>query len=89
MLPPSLAALQQQLQNTPTPATARQVIAEYCAFISPASFRQELWTLTTALLISDQPEATTGQQRQDALFFFEFTAVLIQAVYALHNYEAT
>lgn len=85
-LPASLTALRQQLLEAPANTAARQIVEAYFQFIKPAEFQQELWVLTVSLLTNnDMQQAATGQDRQDIIFFFEFTTMFVEAVHFLYH----
>ena len=86
LLPTTLQALQQELEATSQPDTARRILAEYFSFFSLTGIHHELWVLTGATLSNDtispynKPEA-----RSDLIFFFEFTKLMMEAACLLFS----
>lgn len=85
-LPTKLEQYRQQLLEAPGPESARQIISEYFSFFGKDTPGQELWLLTEAALIGEEvDQASTAKGRHDMLFFYEFTKMLLDAVYCLHK----
>ncbi len=81
-LPPKLENWKEQLQQQPTQETARAIIAEYFSFFGKEKVKEELWLLTTGTLTNDEMhQAQSAKDRHDLLFFYEFTGMMVEAVW--------
>jgi hypothetical protein len=48
----------------------------------------ELWVLTAGAITNEElPQYASTKERQDLIFFFEFTKMFMEAVYTLHGRE--
>ncbi len=80
ILPATLQKLQQDLTANPGPETASRILAEYFSFFSLPSIHQELWTLTGAALTHEDLHIyNRASTRNDLIFFYEFTRLMIEA----------
>ena len=86
ILPVQLAKLHQELANTQTTQSAWNIVAEYFRFFGLEDVHNELWVITAGTLTNNE---TQPQQkpvdRQNLIFFFEYTKMFLEAVYLLHN----
>jgi hypothetical protein len=86
VLPKILVELRNGLKETKSKEAAWKVIEEYCSFFGLETVHNELWLLTAAALTNDEvEEAEKAQGRQDLIFFFEYTKMLMEAVYLLYE----
>jgi len=86
ILPETLVKLHQELADTQTTESAWNIVAEYFRFFGPEDVHYELWTITACTLTNNE---TQPQQkpidRQNLIFFFEYTKMFFEAVHFLHN----
>jgi hypothetical protein len=84
-LPPKLDTWRRELRDSSNPETAQQIIAEYFSFFGKEKVGEELWMLVTGTLTNDDMhQAATAKGRHDLIFFYEWTKMVMEAVYCLH-----
>jgi hypothetical protein len=89
ILPDQLAKLHQELADTQTVESAWNIVAEYFRFFGLEDVHHELWTITAGMLTNNeiQPQQKLID-RQNLIFFFEYTKMFFEAVHFLHkNYD--
>jgi hypothetical protein len=84
-LPPFLIKLQQQLKEKQTRQSAQGIINEYLSFFTEDSINKELWMLTVGALTNDVMEVEKASDRNDIIFFYEYTKMFYEAIFLLYN----
>ena len=76
----------QQLAAEPSGhKAALAVVEEYYNFFGPTGMRKDMWLLYSAAMCSRHlPGLQDSDERYNVLFFYEFTLMLLDAVYLLH-----
>src|SRR5678815_2399784 len=86
ILPETLVKLHQELADTQTTESAWNIVAEYFRFFGLEDVHNELWAITAATLTNND---TQPQQkpidRQNLIFFFEYTKMFFEAAHFLLN----
>ena len=85
-LPQTLNNLRQDLAKNQTKESAWNIIDEYFSFFGLDDIHNELWVLTTGTLTNDDmQQSKKGIDRQNLIFFFEYTKMFFEAVDLLYN----
>ncbi len=69
--------------NDARQSAALAIIQEYYSFFGATGMRQDMWHLLTGALCGNNTESLVHSH--NLLFFYEFTLLLFDAVYALHG----
>jgi len=86
LLPEILINLRQELADKQTNESAWNIIAEYFRFFGLDDVYNELWLVTAGTLTNDEmQQSQKAIDRQNLIFFFEYTKMFFEAVYLLHN----
>ena len=86
ILPETLNNIRQNLTDNPTKESAWKIITEYFSFFELDEVKDELWVLTAGALGNDDIRQTQkGIDRNDLIFFYEYTKMFFEAVDLLHN----
>lgn len=92
ILPQVLKELHEALATVQGEPAQRQaalaVVKEYFSLFSPPALRQDMWLLLSAALSSTEvAQLEDGIQRYNLIFFYEFTLLMMDAVYLLYEGE--
>jgi hypothetical protein len=91
VMPAPVLSLQEALVQAGDTPTARQaalaIVEEYYGFFGCTGMRQDMWVLLSSAMSNDTSCLSTAGERYKLLFFYEFTLVLMDAVYVLHGEE--
>ena len=86
ILPETLTNLRQNLAANPTKESAWKIITEYFSFFELDEVKDELWVLTAGALGNDDlQQSQKGIDRNNLIFFYEYTKMLFEAVDLLHD----
>src|SRR5580765_6556042 len=86
ILPETLVKLHQELADTQTTESAWNIVTEYFRFFGLEDVHNELWTITACTLTNNETQRFQKPiDRQNLIFFFEYTKMFLEAVYLLHN----
>lgn len=91
-LPPALLDKYEALTNTANgPAAIEacvEIIKEYHSCFDSTDVQQDMWLLLCGTLSNrHMDELGDAENRRNLLFFYEFTLLLLDAVYLLHGYR--
>lgn len=68
------------------PIAAHNIIAEYCHSFNRGEIHRNMWMLYSAASCNQQmPGLRDTEARHNLLYFYEFTLMLLDAVYELHG----
>jgi len=85
-LPEILSNLRQELLDKQTKQSAWNIIEEYFNFFGLEDVHNELWLLTAATVTNDELQPSqNGKDRQNLIFFFEYTKMFFEAAHLLNN----
>jgi hypothetical protein len=84
-LPGILKELQEQFATRPKEDTAQQIMQHYFGYINATQVQQQLWELAHGTITNELLDTQTGADRHNLIFFYEYTALFINAVYFLHK----
>jgi len=88
LLPETLSNLRQELADKQTNESAWNIIAEYFSFFGLDDVHNELWLVTAGTLTNEEMQhQQKATDRQNLIFFFEYTKMFFEAVYLLHNQQ--
>lgn len=92
-LPAPLIKLYEALADAPNDQSRHQaalaIIHEYFSFFGPTGMRQDMWQLlSTALCNKQSTKLKKASNRRNLLFFYEFTLLLVDAVFVIGNTSA-
>ena len=86
LLPPILNKLHQELAANQTKESAWNIINEYFNCFDLENVHEELWLLTASTIANVELEhSQKALDRQNLIFFFEYTKMFFEAIYLLHN----
>jgi hypothetical protein len=82
VLPPNLDMLRLKLAASTDDSVAWEIIGHYFQCYHPDEVQEELWLLKTGLVIDEftPPAPETERDKEDRLFFLEFTMLFTEAV---------
>ncbi len=88
-LPQQLILLFERMQELAAKPSGQKaalaVVQEYYSFFGPAGMRKDMWQLYSAAMCNRHlPGLQESDERYNLLFFYEFTLMLLDAVYLLH-----
>ncbi len=89
-LPTPLMKLYEALADAPNDQSRHQaafaIIHEYFSFFGPTGMRHDMWLLLSTALCNKQSTALQkANNRRNLLFFYEFTLLLVDAVFVIGN----
>jgi hypothetical protein len=92
LLPGHFVKMQQQLVASINPAArekaAGAILPQYCNYIDKESLHQQMQLLLNATLTHPHlPAMANGSERHNLLLYYEFTLMMIDALYSLHAAE--
>jgi hypothetical protein len=92
VMPAPILNLQEALIHASGEPVARQaalaIVQEYYGFFGCTGMRQDMWLLLSSAMSNNNTSClATAGERYNLLFFYEFTLVLMDAVYVLHGEE--
>jgi len=88
-LPGILKELHEQFTTAPAEATAQQIMQQYFGYINATQVQQQLWQLTHGTITNELlTDTQTAADRHNLIFFYEYTALFINAVYFIHSKTA-
>jgi hypothetical protein len=86
ILPETLVKLHQELADTQTTESAWKIVAEYFRFFGLEDVQHELWVITACTLTNNETQQfQKPTDRQNLIFFFEYTKMFFEAVHFLLN----
>ena len=86
ILPETLNNLRQDLVKNQTKQSAWNIIDEYFSFFGLDDVYHELWVLNAGTLTNDEiQQSKNGIDRDNLIFFFEYTKMFFEAVDCLYN----
>jgi hypothetical protein len=86
LLPETLVKFHQELADTQTTESAWKIVAEYFRFFGLEDVHNELWVITAGTLTNNETQLQQKPiDRQNLIFFFEYTKMFFEAVHFLHN----
>ncbi len=90
-LPPALLDKYETMTNTANGLAAIEacveIIKEYHSCFDSRDVQQDMWLLLCGTMCNDDiDELRNADNRRNLLFFYEFTLMLLDAVYLLHGY---
>ena len=88
-LPAALQQLHQALAKAGNEGSRREaalaIIHEYYSFFGSTGVRQDMWHLLSGTLCEEQGLLKESEERAYQLFFYEFTLMLLDAGYVIHE----
>jgi len=88
LLPPTLNKLHQELAANQTKESAWNIINEYFNCFGLENVHEELWLLTASTIANvELQHSQKAIDRQNLIFFFEYTKMFFEAVHLLHSKE--